>query len=423
MANHGIFITGGTGFLGTEVISRLIGATEETIFVLVRAKDEQAAIHRLKTLWYEKAALYPRIGAEIIPIVGDFEKKGPGIDAEKLKLLRENVSIVIHSGAEIGFRKDGDALEKTNREGTANVAAFAKELPKLERFVHISTAYVSGQNTSVILEDASVGTVFSSMYEKSKAEAETLVRNSGLPFVICRPGMIVGDSRTGWVRNFNTIYYVLKLLTRKLTVLPITRETRLNLVPVDYVAEAVTRITLSKGVEGQTFHLTCPTDCQPTAGELVDYVTGWAKENLNIQLPNMRFLLVPALKKLGTQHNRKTTGRRKNTLSNLLTLLPYFFGEQAYDRTNTDAAAGTYSLNWHDYIEPLLTFACRKNFMGRACLSRPWSDEPANAIPCAFTMWPPMASKQSPARRSTAGCRPSPMPCGPAASARGTRLR
>lgn len=297
-------------------------------------------------------------------MVGDFEKKDLGLDNASSKLLRENVSVIVHSGAEIGFQKDAEVLNRTNLEGTANVIDFAKRLPKLTRFVHISTAYVSGQNSGVILENASVGTVFSSMYERSKAEAERLVRSSGLPFVICRPGMIVGDSQTGYVKNFNTIYYVLKLLlTKKLSILPITRETRLNLVPVDYVAEAVTSITLAEDVAGKTFHLTCPTEMQPTAGELVDYVTRWAWENLNVQLPKVRYVPIPALKKLGTQHNRKSKGRRKNTLSNLLTLLPYFYGEQEYDRSNTDTVAGTFSLDWHDYIVPLLTFACRKNFM------------------------------------------------------------
>lgn len=280
------------------------------------------------------------------------------------KLLRENVSLVIHSGAEIGFQKDGDVLQKTNLEGTANVIELTKQLPHLTRFIHVSTAYVSGQNSGIILENESVGTVFSSQYEKSKAEAERLVRGSGLPFVICRPGMIVGDSQTGYVKNFNTIYYVLKLLlTKKLSILPITRETRLNLVPVDYVAEAVTRITLAEDMEGKTFHLTCPTEMQPMAGELVDYVTRWARKNLKTTLLQVHYIPVPALKKLGTQHNKKTKGRKKAPLSNLLTLLPYFFGEQDFDRRNTDAVAGAYTLDWKDYIDPLLTFACRKNFM------------------------------------------------------------
>lgn len=364
MADHAVFLTGGTGFLGTELTGRLAETTDETIYVLVRAQSAEAALHRLNSLWYGNETLCRNIGSRIVPVLGDFEKDGLGLDAESKALLQKEVTLVIHSGAEIGFQKDGAALEKTNCEGTANVIRFAKELSRLERFVHISTAYVSGQNTGRIMEDASVGTEFSSIYEKSKAEAEALVRASGLPFVICRPGMIVGHSKTGWVKNFNTIYYVLKLmLTGKLRVVPTDKDIGLNLVPVDYVAEAAVRIALSPEAAGKTFHLTCPAACQPKVGELADYVTDWAAKNLKTTLPPVTYLPAPAFKKVGLQHNKKTEGRKKTAVTNLLTLLPYFFGSQEYDRTNTDAVAGPYPLDWHEYIDALLTFACRKNFM------------------------------------------------------------
>lgn len=363
MAGNAVFLTGGTGFLGTVLADILAEQGDRKIYALVRAKNESAAARRLAALWDGRENLCRRVGSLIIPVPGDFEQKDLGLKPETAALLREEVGVVIHSGAEIGFQTEGVVLEKTNREGTANLLDFAQELPGLERFVHISTAYVSGQNTGHILEDAAVGSEFSSMYEKTKAEAEGLVRASGLPFVICRPGMIVGDSKTGWVKNFNTIYYVLKLLlTQKLPVLPITRDTRLNLVPVDYVAQATAAIAFAPGAEGKTFHLTCPTESQPTAGELVDYVTRWAEENLNTKLPTVRYLPMD-LKALGTRHNKKTTGRKKNLASNLLTLLPYFYGQQDYDRANTDETAGEYTLDWRDYIDSLLTFACRKNFM------------------------------------------------------------
>ena len=182
-------------------------------------------------------------------------------------LLRHTVTHVLHAGAEIGFQKSRQVLFDTNTVGTAQTLAFAAGLTELRRFVHISTAYVAGQKRGLVTEEESPGSAFSSHYEESKAEAERLVRASGLPFSICRPGMIVGDSRTGWVRNFNTIYYVLKqMLLGRMLVFPTGPDTPLSLVPGDYVADCVIKIAFSGEAEGKTFHLTCPKESAPVRG-------------------------------------------------------------------------------------------------------------------------------------------------------------
>ncbi len=176
--------------------------------------------------------------------------------------------------------------------------------------------------------------------------------------------MIVGDSKTGWVRNFNTIYYVLKLmLLKELRVLPISPETRLNIVPGDYVADAVLKISFSDKAEGKIFHLTCPKSFAPTAVELTEYVRKWAKENLQVKLPTPVFMLLPMLKKAGLSYNKKAENRKKSFITNMLTLLPYFYCEQEFDRENTNQICGSYTYDWRDFIDKLLEFACRKNFM------------------------------------------------------------
>ncbi|MGX8706870.1 MAG: AMP-binding protein, partial [bacterium] len=254
--------------------------------------------------------------------------------------------------------------DAVNTEGTRNALAFAATIGGLVRFVYVSTAYVAGQRRGVIREDEPTADAFSSLYERSKAKAEALVRASGLPFAICRPGMIVGDSRTGWAKNFNTVYYVMKrMLLGKARALPVRKDQRLNIVPVDYVASAVAKIGFSDAAGGKVFHLTCPTAMQPTAGELVEYVRVWANENLGVRLPKPLFLPLGVVKKLGLSHNAKTGEKRRTPLANLLTLAPYFFSKQDFDRTNADAVAGPYALDWRDHIDALLSFACRVNFM------------------------------------------------------------
>ncbi len=359
-----IFVTGGTGFLGTEIVSQLVQTTDQTIYVLVRADDQMAAMHRLKAAWYHDKNLYEKIGQQVLPVTGDFTVPNLGLDDETKKLLLANVSLIFHSGAEVGLQKSGEELDRINREGTKQMVAFAEEIHGLERFVYISTAYVAGQQEGIILEEAPEGLHFSSLYEKSKAEAESLVRESDLPWSICRPGMIVGHSVTGRVKNFNTIYYVLKLmLTKNLPMLPVKETMGMNLVPVDYVAQSAVTIGFCEEAKGKIFHLTCPKEMQPTAGELTLCVRNWAKQHLGIDVKKPVYAPVPALKKAGLSYNKKAEGKKKNQLTNLLTLLPYFFGDQDFDRSNTDAIIGPYTIEWWSYIEAVLAFACRKNFM------------------------------------------------------------
>ena len=192
-----ILLTGGTGFLGTLLAARLCQNPELKTYVLVRAADDETAIYRLKAAWQHEKKLYEAIGHTVIPICGDFTKENLGLGGEDLALLRECVSLILHAGAEIGFQKSERELTETNLTGTEHMIAFAKGVKGLRRFVFISTAYVAGQKSGLVLEDMLDTEAFSSHYEKSKAGAEALVRASGLPWSICRPGMILGDSQSG----------------------------------------------------------------------------------------------------------------------------------------------------------------------------------------------------------------------------------
>ena len=360
-----ILLTGGTGFLGTEIASRLIGTADGPVYVLVRAENAEAAAHRLRTAWFHDKLLLSMIGTRIIPVTGDFTVPGLALDEEMRKRLADEVSLVFHAGAQISFQKGRSELMRVNRDGTGHVLDFASDIKRLRRFVHISTAYVSGQRSGRILEADPAADEFSSPYEESKAAAEHLVRSSGLPWMICRPGMIIGDSATGRVKNFNTVYYVLKLfLTGKLRILPVSRDMRLNLVPVDAAADSIVKIGLSDSSAGRTFHVTCPSLLQPTVEELTTYVRVWASVYLDTELPAPVFLPAAPLKRTGLLYNsRITENRKKNFAANLLAILPYFFCDQDYDRSNTDEIAGPFLLNWRSFIGPALSFAASRNFM------------------------------------------------------------
>ena len=360
MADEAIFITGATGLLGTEVVSRLLETTDSRIYALVRADSEAEAASRLRSLWWDDAVLADAVGKRVIPVVGDITTNLSALNSQLSTLL----SHVIHCAADTGLQKSREELWRINVEGTRQVVRMAESLPHLQRFTYVSTAYVCGTQSGRIMEDAPLPTRFYSLYEQSKAEAEGIVRASGLPFIVCRPGMIVGNSLTGRTRNFNTVYYVLKLtLQGKLSVLPVSRHQRVNVVPVDYVAHQVANLTMNPSAAGHTFHLTAPADRLPEVGELVEAVRSWANDHLSINVPHPLCIPLPMLRTIGKRYNAGKNAKSRSLLSNLTALMPYFLDDHVFDRTNTDQLTGDYTLDWRTFLPTLLEFACRHNFM------------------------------------------------------------
>lgn len=357
MAKRTIFITGATGLLGTEVVSQLLQTTDDEMFVLVRAASEDEAASRLRSLWWDDSALVDSVGKRVFPVVGDITKP-------LLGLIPDSITHIIHCAAETGLQKSRKELWNINVEGTRHVVELAKSLPQLVRFTYVSTAYVAGTQNGVIKEEAPLATHFYSLYEESKAQAESIVRASELPFTVCRPGMIVGNSKTGHSRNFNTVYYVLKLMLQgKLRVLPVSSSQTVNVVPVDYVARMVVQSSFHPQAQGRTFHLTPPVECLPKAGELVKAVREWARENLQVEVPKVLFIPMPWLRTLGKRYNAGNKAKSRSLLSNLTALMPYFLDDHQFDRFQTDWLSEPYPLDWRQFLPTLLQFACRHNFM------------------------------------------------------------
>jgi long-chain acyl-CoA synthetase len=147
----------------------------------------------------------------------------------------------------------------------------AERAPSLDRFVHVSTAFVAGDRPGPYLEDeGDVGQRSRNTYEQTKLEAERHVRERGLPSTsILRPSIVVGDSRTGWTSAFNVIYYPLRAFARGLfPVVPGDPEARVDIVPVDAVADALLELANGEPREG-TFHSVAGADA-PTFRRLTE---------------------------------------------------------------------------------------------------------------------------------------------------------
>ena len=292
-------------------------------------------------------------------MAGDVAMERLGMpDAEYAGLLKR-ITHVVHAAAEVRIDAPEERLRLVNVEGTANVLELALAAHRdhgLARFTHVSTAYVAGRRTGEVPEpDLSDAAGFASGYERSKFEGERLVRQAGreLPVTVLRPGMIVGDSATGYARTFNTVYVPVRMyLTRRSRVLPVSPSLRLNLVPVDYVAGAASSLTFDPRAEGFTLHLTAPPEGSPTVRELVTAVRGWARERAGIRLPTPVFIPVPSLAKSGGEA--------------LGLLGPYLSGQRRFGRENADRLLGPYAPDWRKYLGRILDFALYNGFLHRS---------------------------------------------------------
>jgi thioester reductase-like protein len=268
-----VFLTGATGFLGMEVLARLLERGDREVIALVRAADEEGARERiddvLAKLWRDPSPYRDRVR----PVAGDVTRAGLGIDPVERAALAEEVGAVLHCAASIAFDLPLDEARAINVEGTREVIGFAREcktLGRLERFVHVSTAYVSGKHAGTFGEgQLDEGQEFRNTYEQTKCEAEQVIAAAGdLDPVIARPSIVMGESDTGWTPTFNVLYWPLRAFSRGLfQEIPSLPAAHVDVVPVDYVADALVHLldTDDRGV----FNLVAGRDA-PFANELVE---------------------------------------------------------------------------------------------------------------------------------------------------------
>ncbi|WP_135825304.1 SDR family oxidoreductase [Halorussus ruber] len=288
LASKSVFLTGFPGFLGSELVARLLEryADDVTIRCLVQPKYRALAEERAVEL---EGGTPERIELH----EGDITESDLGLGAAYDDLADDAVE-VYHLAAVYDLGVAREVGMAVNVEGTKNVLDFAESCPDLERFQYVSTCYVSGRHDGVFThEDLDVGQEFNNYYEETKFLAEVEVQrrmDAGLPATIYRPAITVGDSRTGQTQKYDGPYYILRLLDSlpaNLGVVPAfgnPRDYEVNVVPRNFVVDAIDRLSGLDASEGEVYQL-CDPNPPTVAGMLRTFEDATGEEIRSVGLP------------------------------------------------------------------------------------------------------------------------------------------
>lgn len=353
-----VLLTGATGFVGMELLARYLERTDRRIVTLVRASSDDAARARIDAVLANLFGGGGRQHARRIDAVhADLLAPHLGLAPARSEQLARRVTTIVHAAASVSFTLPLAEAREINLEGTRRMldfAACAHEHGGIERYGHISTAYVAGTYSGRFAEcDLDLGQRFRNSYERSKFEAEQLVRaRTELPFTIMRPSIVVGDRHSGWTAAFNVLYWPLRAFARGLfTEVPAIPSAPVDVVSIDYVADAIYALCQGASGTGATYNLTAGEKAS-TIGEIANLASRYFRRPAPTVLSPAEF---EALEKRS----------QRSALEGSRAYYPYFAIRTVFDAASARARldpAGIHVSPLGEYLERLLDFATRSRW-------------------------------------------------------------
>ncbi len=330
-----VLLTGATGYIGQNLLGTWLEKTDQRINLIVRSRHGLPPASRIEQSLRDACGsdAYARWSDRLQIFKGDVSQERLGLDAQSYQSLTGKVSKIIHCAAAARFDLSLEDARETNVGGVKNMLAFASECSNLQKLDYIGTAYVAGVRSGTVSEDElDVGQEHRNTYERSKFEAELLVRQwmAKLPISVIRPSVVICDSRTGKASDHNGFYRALRMyLLEDLSLLPGEPSSLLDLVPVDYVCDAIFRIAHHPNSAGVCYNLTAGPERTTTLGEIQELASHYSGRP--------KFKIVPRDEYAAfLKHAEKSLSDDEQAVFEELSYyVPYLFCDLLFDNSNT----------------------------------------------------------------------------------------
>ena len=361
-----IFVTGGTGYVGGYVVSRLLETHRAEVMLLVRAKTRGQAVEKL---WnglqlHMDEARFEKVLPLVSFVPGDLTAPALGIAPEVRALVRDRATSVLHIAASLN-RKSEKACLNSNLKGTLSVVNLAREIADgkggLDRFSHVSTVAVCGKrNREVVLEDDAIDWERSDYdpYGRTKKFCEHMVREL-LPSVtktFFRPSIVMGDSRFPETTQFDMVRAFCVLAD--FPVLPMRKDARLDIVNADYVGRAIADIHLKPKPAHDIYHLSAGTSAK-RAAEISDALLSRHPERRRPRfIPGAERPFAAIVDRMADLPK----GQAALMGSLLKVFLPYITFDTVFDNTRVVTELGEAPVSFTNYCGDLYAWAKRKNY-------------------------------------------------------------
>jgi thioester reductase-like protein len=366
-----IFLTGSTGYIGAHVASIVLERHTDRLNLLVRAKTEQEAKERLwhaLQLHMDFSRFHEALETRITVFRGDLTEPHFGLDAADYTHLVGTTESVIHCAASLNRKSEKTCLN-VNLRGTLEVVQLARrahDLHGLRRFSEVSTVAVAGHRShEVVAEDASIDWNRSDYdpYARTKKFCEHMVREllHDVPRTVFRPSIVLGDSRRPETTQFDMVRAFVFLAG--LPLLPFRPTDRIDIVPVDYVAESLVALHQKSNPAHEIYHLS-----SGTGSETFERLTHALAESAGKMMP----LFWPGLERNFSSvvhwlsNSRGTMGRSASLLK---VFMPYLVWDTVFDNSRVVAEMGRAPEPFSKYCYPLLKFSRDHRF---SYPYRPW---------------------------------------------------
>jgi thioester reductase-like protein len=359
-----IFLTGSTGYIGAHVVANLLKGSSESLNLLVRAPTEQEArvrLWRALQLHVDFACFEASLQSRCTIFRGDLTAARFGLDETEYARLVRSTDSVIHCAASLNRKSEKSCLN-VNLRGTLQViqlAARARQEHGLRRFSHVSTVAVAGERSNeLVQEDSAIDWNRSDYdpYARTKKFSEHMAREllPGVPLTIFRPSIVLGDSRRPETNQFDMVKAFVFLAG--LPVLPFRPTDRIDIVPVDFVADAIATLHQKQTAAHDTYHLSAGAESE-TFQQVTDALAAAQGKRPPVFMPALE---QPSMHVVNALAGRQ--GKIGGVATLLKVFLPYLVWNTVFDNARVICELGRGPASFSSYCYPLLKFSRESNF-------------------------------------------------------------